>query len=396
MATIGTTKTKNGKCRYKILFFLDGKRKSLSLGSKYTAKQVERIKTAVEEIAAAIETGGKVGKATAGFLADMTDDLRARFIACGLLEEPRCANISALWKDFLREVGRGRKAGTADYYEAVSKRFLAYFPGTDSPGKITREDAERWKSHLKREGYAGATISNSLTGATSLFNWAVNEGIVEVNPFKGIRKPPLSNDEKLVYIPMDWYNRLLDACSYQEHPQEWRTLLAFCRIGGLRCPSETSLLTWRDVDWENGSVRVRSPKTEHHAGKGERIIPMYESLKAQLNALWDAGKEGDSPYLLPHVREITNIGRAFKRVILNAGLKPWRSVFQNLRVSASNDVAKEYGWTAEGKWVGHSNETARRHYFTVTDAEFQRAVYGASPDSGAVVADCGNIPSCSR
>ena len=85
MATIGRIKGKD-KIRFKILFFLDGKRKSLSLGSKYTLRQVERIKAAVEDIAAAIETGGKPGKATTGFIEELPDDLKARFRACGLLQ----------------------------------------------------------------------------------------------------------------------------------------------------------------------------------------------------------------------------------------------------------------------------------------------------------------------
>ena len=101
MATIRKYERKNGKPTYQILFFLARQRGTLSLGSKYTPKQIDRIKAAVEDIADAIETGGKVGKATAGFIADMTDDLKARFVSCGLLEESETVTLKTLFERFL-------------------------------------------------------------------------------------------------------------------------------------------------------------------------------------------------------------------------------------------------------------------------------------------------------
>jgi integrase len=50
---------------------------------------------------------------------------------------------------------------------------------------------------------------------------------------------------------------------------QWRLLFALSRFGGFRRPSEHFALRWGDVNWELGRLTVRSPKTEHHEGKGE-------------------------------------------------------------------------------------------------------------------------------
>ena len=51
------------------------------------------------------------------------------------------------------------------------------------------------------------------------------------------------------------YRALLNAAP----DQDWRTLIALCRIGGLRCDSETSRVRWIDVNWEKKTLLVDAP-----------------------------------------------------------------------------------------------------------------------------------------
>ena len=375
MATIGTTKTKSGKCRYKILFFLDGERKTLSLGSKYTPKQVERIKAAVEEIAAAIETGGRVGKATAGFIADMTEDLKARFRACGLLGEAALTN-KALWRRFERETASRRKDSTWAYFDTVEKRFFAFFADNDAPDRITKADCERWRDFLHKQGYKEATIAGSIQKVNTAFNWAVEVELIERNPFKGVKRGSFCNPERMFFIPRDWYEKLLEACP----SQSWRTLLALMRIGGLRHTSETLRLTWDNVDWQNESLLVRSPKTERQ-GKGSRLIPLFPELKKELKAQWELAEEGGSPLIIPDLAADSTakaqaLSKQFRRIIFRAGLTPWERLFQNLRESRANELWTEYPDHVAAAWMGHTKRVAMGHYLQVTDEQFKRALRG--------------------
>ena len=62
-------------------------------------------------------------------------------------------------------------------------------------------------------------------------------------------------------------------------------------------------------------MRVRSPKTEHHAGKSERIIPLFPELRAVLMDAYELALEG-SEYVVGRYRDPTaNLGTQFKRII---------------------------------------------------------------------------------
>ena len=71
------------------------------------------------------------------------------------------------------------------------------------------------------------------------------------------------NPERERFVTREETAKLLGAC----RNIDWRAIVALCRFGGLRCPSEVLTLKWADVDWENGRFRIHSPKTEHRPGK---------------------------------------------------------------------------------------------------------------------------------
>jgi integrase len=65
---------------------------------------------------------------------------------------------------------------------------------------------------------------------------------------------------------------------------EWRLLIALCRYGGLRCPSEVLSLKWEHIHWAEGRMTVPSPKTEHHDGGESREVPLFPELRPFLEA----------------------------------------------------------------------------------------------------------------
>lgn len=370
MATMDAKPNKNGT-NIKIQFYLNKERKKLCLGSKYTIEQGNEIMLFVEKLVTSIETGARPSKATLGFLEEMTIDLRERFEKAGLIEVKRSITNAELWDRFLDETADLRKDSTRVTYVTVRKRFMAFFRPDASPSSITRRDGERWKSFLKAQGLSEASIAGSIQKSMAVFNWAVEQEYLESNPFRGIRRGSMRNPKRNFYVPMDWYEKLLDACP----DQTWRTLLALCRIGGLRNPSETLLLTWADVDWVKRTLLVHSPKTEHHDGKDCRIIPLFPELRVELEKQFEQAEEGGSPYVIPKWRDTAaNMRTHFQRIIFRAGFPVWERLFQNLRESRANDIAEQYPAHVESAWLGHSTKIAQDHYLIVTDSNFQRAI----------------------
>lgn len=377
MATLETRKNRNGT-NIKIRFFLGNERKTLCLGSKYTRRQAVEIAGQAEKIAHAIVTGGRFSRSTTGFISDMTPDLRQRFMACGLLDAPDILTCRDLWDRYTAETSFGRKESTLKTYTTVRKRFFDFFPEKTDFRKITRRDVERWKEFLIKKGYAEASVCGSLQRANSVFYWAVENDYLEKNPFRGVKRGSFVNRNRDFYVSMKWYEKLLDACP----DQTWRTLLALCRIGGLRNPSETLRLTWGDVDWANQSILVHSPKTEHHTGKATRLIPMFPELKEQLKLQWEQAEEGGSPYVIDRWRGTESAMRThFRRIVFRAGLPEWDRLFQNLRASRATDICNEYPAYVEAQWIGHSEKIAEAHYLQVTDDHFQRALKPKCPQT---------------
>ena len=58
------------------------------------------------------------------------------------------------------------------------------------------------------------------------------------------------------------------------------------RFAGIRTPSELFTLRWSDVDFDAGKITIHSPKTEHYAGGGSRIVPLFVELRGFLETLF--------------------------------------------------------------------------------------------------------------
>ena len=88
--------------------------------------------------------------------------------------------------------------------------------------------------HQLAKVYAPATVATALRHVASALNRAVSNGYADSNPFKGARLPPTANRDRMFEVAPGMYRGILVACP----AQEWRTLPALCRIGGVRRPSE--------------------------------------------------------------------------------------------------------------------------------------------------------------
>ena len=372
MATIHQKKNNDGSNRCQVSFTLGNGRKTLSLGSKYSQNQVKMIALYVGELERVIATGGEPNRKLQAFLDDMTDDLRERFERAGLIEESKKVTLAELYDRFTNDPN-GRKDSTLRTYETVIKRLFAFFDRNGNPDEITEEDGLEWRESL-REHYAEATVTGCIQRMRTMFSWGVRAGYLRKNIFLDIPRGSFVNRDRMFFVSRESYGKLLDACP----DQTWRTILALCRIGGLRNPSETLAVRWEDVNWEKQAVLIRSPKTERHVGHDARIIPMFPGLREELEKQFDAAEEGGSPFVIDRWRDTEmNMRTHFERIVFRAGLQQWPRLFQNLRESRANELWSEYPEHVAGYWMGHSRRIAEKHYLQVTDEQFLKALGAA-------------------
>ncbi len=118
------------------------------------------------------------------------------------------------------------------------------------------------------------TAGQNVKRCRQILNQAMNDRLIEQNPFRGVRIDLKSDKTKNRFIDEPTSKAILESCPNQE----WRVIFALARFGGLRCPSEVLALKWSDINWERNRFKVRSSKTERY-GKGERIVPICRSYK---------------------------------------------------------------------------------------------------------------------
>jgi len=78
------------------------------------------------------------------------------------------------------------------------------------------------------------TIHKRLQVARMLFRSAAKQGLLAGNPFQDIKVPAGDASQRFFFVTRGMTDHLLASCP----EYEWRLIVALCRYGGLRCPSE--------------------------------------------------------------------------------------------------------------------------------------------------------------
>lgn len=367
--------------RRRILFHdRDGKRRTIRLG-KLSKRDAETIRVRIEHLVAASIAGTAPEGETSRWLADIGDDLHGKLSAVGLAEEREKAageTLGAFLDSYFAERKATRKPNTLIVWGQTRRCLTDYFGERKPLRDITPGDADAFREHLRSTPAAigGKPLSENTVRrrcgfAKQFLRAAVRKRLIDANPFDGIEGTTVkSNRSRDYFLTRADADAVLAACP----DLEWKLIFSLSRYGGLRCPSEHLALTWGDIDWERGRIRVTSPKTEHHAGREERTIPLFPELRPLLSDAFDAALEGEA-FIITRYRSATqNLRTQFQRIIRRAGLTPWPRLFHNLRATRQTELAATYPIHVVCRWIGNSEAVAQEHYLTVTDADFHRAV----------------------
>lgn len=395
MAKLSTkyNKDKSGKKTLKGWQITLDNGKTVFLGKKaYTEPAAVDCRDALTLIERDLNGGGQWG---AGRLSDHTEkrlerlrEDRPKLFALlqekGFIHGPASITIGELYREFRKAaIALGRKPKTLENNENGVNRLFRFFPRETPADAIEPKDAQAFVNWLLTEaevkgrdkpGYSQAAKAGTIAVIRKVWRWGVKMELVQNDPFgpRVIDKGTFVNPERGVYIGVDVYRRILDACPTREH----RALFALYRVGGLRA-AEALILRWRDVDFNEGFITVRSPKTER-SGKGERLTPLFPELREELEA-WrrEADEQGltadEDARVIARYTSSANVGTPLKKIIIKAGVTPWPRLLQNLRASAATDISQEHGAKNESEWVGHSEEVSLQHYQRTTPEAIKAA-----------------------
>lgn len=373
MASIGR-EGEQGELKRILFRDASGKQKSLRLG-KCSERAAQHALGGFERVLEAHRLGTTIHPDGVRWLEAIDDRLHERVARLGLVEPRKVAGVvtlGALFVGFF--AGVDVKPASRVRLKQAESALVSHFTDGRDVATIDEADAEAWRAKLKESGYSPATISRTVLYARQVFRWAIRRGMARANPFAELKAGAQVNAARAVFVSRETIAKVIDVAPNTE----WRLLIALSRFGGLRVPSEALALRWSDVDWEHNRLTVRSPKTEHHEGKGERIVPLFPEIREHLQAVFDAAPVG-SVNVIGGYRDGANLNPHFRRIVKRAGVAPWPRAWHNLRASRQTELAATFPLHTVCAWIGNTKAIAAGHYLQVTDADWTRATGSGEP-----------------
>lgn len=210
----------------------------------------------------------------------------------------RAETVKELLDDYIETVGHQVRASTLAVYTRQAKHI------TERIGKmridaVTYETVQRLANTLARDGYSAGLVKTVLHRLRTAYDRVVPER-VQVNPVNW-KRLTLRKVAQVEREPLDaaQLRAVLHAADdVQARGADVRYGVAWWLAGllGLR-RGEIAGLTWRDLDWKRGELRIRQGlafdgdkgfalgplKTEN----SPRTLPVGPLLLARLRQLWD-------------------------------------------------------------------------------------------------------------
>ncbi len=371
---------RRGKRTLYRLQFYDGdkRRKSIRLGS-VNRKAADAIRAKVEVLVSCRIAGQPLDADTSRWVANLGQDLAGKLADAGLIERRTSATLAEFLTSFISGKQKGGAAeSTITNFRQLERSLVAYFGADCDMRSIDPGHADDWRNELVAQDYAEATINKLVKRARQILKSAIRNRICETNPFADVKGGSEQNDSRQHFVTLETIRQVLEACP----DAEWRLIVALARFGGMRTPSETIGLPWRDIDWDRSRFTVTSPKTKKQ-GKPWRVVPLFPELRPFLTEAFEQAAEG-SEFVITRYRDRNcNLRTQLLRILRRAGVEPWPRLFQNLRASRETELTNKFPLHVVTAWLGNTPKVASQHYLQVTDEHYNNAA-GGGATGGAI------------
>ena len=197
------------------------------------------------------------------------------------------ADLAQMIRDDYRV--QGRRTLTVDVVDgrehfggalADSLTRLERFFGTSRALAITTDRVTAYERDLLGQGYARATVNKDLAALRRAFNLAVKARRLPLSAKPSISTPDPRNARQGFFEPED-FRAVLAAL-----PEPLRPVMQFCYLTGWRPRDEVLPLTWAQVDFGAGTVRLEPNTTKNFEGRSFPfdVLPALRDLLEQQRA----------------------------------------------------------------------------------------------------------------
>ena len=227
----------------------------------------------------------------------------------------------------------------------------------------------------KRVGVKLSTINRELTDIKAILNFGVKRRppMIAFNPVRDYQKPGDADLEIIDPPTVDEADKIMAAAS--EHLRRAIRLSWFL---GLR-PGAVELmpLTWTDVNWKAGHVRVESARKGSADRRRARIrrVPVIKEFLDEMRTWWEADeKKDDLAIIRYHGKPVKNIHRAWWGALDRAGIKRRIRLYDIRHAFVTRAIESGVDIKALAEVVGSNPATLMKFYQHVTTARHRAAV----------------------
>jgi integrase len=285
------------------------------------------------------------------------NDLRAK-IGCLKISPEAKLNFQQVAKMWLETNQHAASSGTVKRREMYIKGLAPYFKNLPVRN-ITEQNCDFW---VKDRGMilASATFVHELDVMKTVFEFALERGLILSNPAKHIRRRKIIS--KQISVPsLDQFKQLVSAIRLsdgkkdnQEKSKDGADLVEFLAYSGARIgevvgggdTNEKRPLFWSDVHFERGTIFLPGTKTE----AAPRTIPMSEKLSKFLAQLKTQKTPQPSDQIIPTKSARKCLQTACKKLELPQFTHhDFRHFFATTCIESGVDIP------TVSRWLGHKD-----------------------------------------
>ena len=172
-------------------------------------------------------------------------------------ENPSYIKFEVIILDYIDYLYKTKKESTAfDYSNVIKKHITPYF-GDFYINDINTLEINKWKATVLKNNYKRNYNNKLYTILNNIFIFAIRNYSIKENPvslvgsFEMVQDDIVKDEDKLRYITLEQFNKLISVIEELDHKVLFITLF----YTGLRF-GELQALTWNDIDFDNNEIIV--------------------------------------------------------------------------------------------------------------------------------------------
>ena len=226
---------------------------------------------------------------------------------------------------------------------------------------LTIEFFDDYRFHLKKEGYAPATINKHLCWLSRLMYRAVSQGAIRFNPFEQMKYEAVANKPR--FLSKGDVAKLLAFPLQDEGAELSRRMFLFSVFTGLAFADLQSLRASQIETNREGKRYIRKARQKTEV---ESLIPLHP-IAEQILSLYTKEKSKGDYKIFPDTMSKGKLSTHLKTVGLACGIRPpltWhvgRHSFGTLTLEAGIPIE------SIAKMMGHSSIASTQIYAQITD-----------------------------